>query len=94
MKPLVVEQVVKQYGDKRAVNGISLEVDRGEIYGLLRAGVGSPALWEVLVSLVEMLISIWFFGWLSAKIYRTGVLLYGKRPSIRELRKAMGAFKV
>jgi ABC-2 type transport system permease protein len=33
-------------------------------------------------------------GWLSAKIYRTGVLMYGKRPSIKELVKAMKAYKV
>jgi ABC-2 type transport system permease protein len=33
-------------------------------------------------------------GWLSAKIYRTGVLMYGKRPSWKELRRAMRAYKV
>jgi ABC-2 type transport system permease protein len=38
-----------------------------------------------------MLLAIGVFGWLSAKVYRTGVLLYGKRPSIKELIKAMRA---
>lgn len=37
MNPLIVEKVVKQYGDKTAVNEISLEVSEGEIYGLLGA---------------------------------------------------------
>jgi ABC-2 type transport system permease protein len=61
---------------------------------LLRIGVGDVALWEIAVSLVLLLASILFFGWLAAKIYRTGVLMYGKRPTIKELRKAMTAYKM
>ncbi|MCM3748570.1 ABC transporter permease [Paenibacillus pasadenensis] len=61
---------------------------------VLRSGVGSVEYWEIGLSLVIMLVSIYVFGWLSAKIYRTGVLLYGKRPSIKELRKAMKAYKI
>jgi ABC-2 type transport system permease protein len=60
----------------------------------LRIGLADPALWEVLLSLGLLLASILVLGWLSAKIYRTGVLMYGKRPSIKELIKAMKAYKV
>lgn len=61
---------------------------------LLRIGVGDVALWQILVSLLILLVSIFVFGWLAAKIYRTGVLMYGKRPSIKEIRKAMKAYKI
>ncbi|GIP34820.1 ABC transporter permease [Paenibacillus sp. J2TS4] len=60
----------------------------------LRVGLGEPALWEIGLSIVIMLASIGFFGWLSAKIYRVGVLMYGKRPSWKEVRKAMKAYNV
>lgn len=60
----------------------------------MRIGLADPALWEVLLSLGILLATILALGWLSAKIYRTGVLMYGKRPSIKELRKAMKAYKV
>lgn len=60
----------------------------------LRIGLGSPALWEIWLSIALLAVAILFFGWLSAKIYRTGVLMYGKRPSLKELRKAMKAYKV
>jgi ABC-2 type transport system permease protein len=60
----------------------------------LRIGLTDPAMWEVWVSIGIMVVSILALGWLSAKIYRTGVLLYGKRPSLKELRKAMKAYKV
>ncbi|MGO4108310.1 ABC transporter permease [Paenibacillus sp. YAF4_2] len=61
---------------------------------LLRVGLASPPIWQVLVSIAILVVSIYAAGWLSAKIYRTGVLLYGKRPSWKELRKAMRAYKV
>lgn len=61
---------------------------------LLRIGVGEVATWQVIVSLVILLVTTFIFGWLGAKIYRTGVLMYGKRPSIKEIRKAMKAYKI
>ncbi|NGM84384.1 ABC transporter permease [Paenibacillus sp. 7124] len=61
---------------------------------LLRIGVGDVAAWEIILSLLLLLVTIFGLGWLAAKIYRTGVLMYGKRPSIKELRKAMKAYKI
>ncbi|MBW4840463.1 MAG: ABC transporter permease [Paenibacillaceae bacterium] len=61
---------------------------------IVRVGIGEPPVWEIAASLVVLTIAIFLFGWLSAKIYRTGVLLYGKRPSFKELRKAMKAYKI
>jgi len=53
MNPLKVEQVVKQYGDKTAVNGISLEVSEGEIYGLLGAnGAGKTTTMRMVLGLI------------------------------------------
>ncbi len=61
---------------------------------IVRIGIGEIAVWEIWVSILLLVISILFFGWLSAKIYRTGVLMYGKRPTMKELRKAMKAYKI
>src|SRR5690606_16839071 len=53
MKPLVIEQVVKQYGEKTAVNGISFEVSEGEIYGLLGAnGAGKTTTMRMVLGLI------------------------------------------
>ncbi|MBP1992434.1 ABC transporter permease [Paenibacillus eucommiae] len=60
----------------------------------LRIGLGNPAIWEIWLSIGILFASIVAIGWLAAKIYRTGVLMYGKRPSWKELRKAMRAYKV
>ncbi|WP_098741845.1 ABC transporter permease [Paenibacillus sp. EZ-K15] len=61
---------------------------------LVRIGLGDIAVWEILLSLAILIVSILVFGWLAAKIYRTGVLMYGKRPTFKELRKAMKAYKM
>ena len=61
---------------------------------LLRLGLGEYYWWELAISIAIMLVSIVICGWLSAKIYRTGVLMYGKRPSVKEIVKAMKAYKI
>lgn len=61
---------------------------------IIRIGLGDTPVWEIALSLLILVAGIFLFGWLSAKIYRTGVLLYGKRPTFKELRKAMKAYKI
>lgn len=60
----------------------------------LRIGLANPAWWEIGLSVAILVASVLALGWLSAKIYRTGVLMYGKRPTIKELIKAMKAYNV
>lgn len=53
LNPLKVEKVVKQYGEKTAVNGISFEVSEGEIYGLLGAnGAGKTTTMRMVLGLI------------------------------------------
>ena len=42
-----------------------------------------------LLSIVILVASIFFFVWLAGKIYRVGILMYGKKPTYRELWKWM-----
>jgi ABC-2 type transport system permease protein len=46
-----------------------------------------PPLWEVLLSMVMLAGSAVFFVWLSGRIYRVGVLLYGKKATLKEMVK-------
>lgn len=50
-------------------------------------GEGGVPLWQLLLSIA--LLALTFIGivWLAAKIYRTGILMYGKRPTYKELFK-------
>lgn len=53
---------------------------------LMRIPFGVPW-WEVLISLGTLFISIIFVAWIGAKIYKVGILMYGKKPSFKEMRK-------
>ena len=53
---------------------------------LMRIPFGVPW-WELLLSLAILILSIMGTVWLSAKIYRVGVLMYGKKPTYKELYK-------
>ncbi len=46
-----------------------------------------PPLWEILLSIVILILSCIFFAWLSGRIYRVGILMYGKKVTFRELGK-------
>lgn len=47
----------------------------------------TPPFWQIALSFVLMAAT--FFGvlWLSGKIYRTGILMYGKKYTLREIFK-------
>ena len=45
------------------------------------------ALWEKLLSLAILVATFLFTTWMAAKIYRTGILMYGKKITWRELLK-------
>ena len=46
-------------------------------------------MWEIVLSLVLLYASFMVMVWLAAKIYRVGIFMYGKKPSLKELWKWM-----
>ena len=42
-------------------------------------------LWQPLLSLALLYITVFLTSALAGKIYRTGILMYGKKPSMREV---------
>ncbi|MBN1987574.1 MAG: ABC transporter permease [Prolixibacteraceae bacterium] len=53
---------------------------------LARVPYGIPA-WELILSMVLLLLTTVGTIWVAAKIYRTGILMYGKKVNLRELIK-------
>jgi ABC-2 type transport system permease protein len=46
-----------------------------------------PPWWEILLSIGILALGVVLFVWLSGRIYRVGILLYGKKASFKELTK-------
>ena len=53
---------------------------------LMRIPFGVP-IWQQVVSVLILIGTFMFTVWFAAKIYRVGILMYGKKPSYKELYK-------
>ena len=51
----------------------------------LRITVLTPPVWQIALSVVLMLLSIAVLTWLAGRVYRVGILMYGKRPTFPEM---------
>lgn len=50
--------------------------------------LGTPgAMWEIALSMVLLVAGFLFTTWIAARIYRTGILMYGKKITYKELMK-------
>jgi ABC-2 type transport system permease protein len=55
---------------------------------MVRIPFGVPY-WEIALSMVLLVATFVLFTWLAGKIYRTGILMYGKKTSYKEMWKWM-----
>jgi len=50
-------------------------------------GEGGVPIWQLIVSILLLIITFIGIVWFAAKIYRVGILMYGKKPTYKELYK-------
>lgn len=58
-----------------------------------RVAMSNVAAWEIIISIVIQIVSIFILGKLAAAVYRIGVLMYGKPPRFSEVFKMLRANK-
>jgi ABC-2 type transport system permease protein len=51
----------------------------------LRISLAMPPVWEIALSIVLMLATIYAILWVASRIYRVGILMYGKKPNLPEI---------
>jgi ABC-2 type transport system permease protein len=56
----------------------------------LRVTTQTPPAWQVLISIALTAITVVLLNWAAARIYRVGILMYGKRPSLPEIARWIG----
>jgi len=52
---------------------------------LPRMGLETVPLWQLVASIVLLILTIWAMLWFSSRLYRVGILMYGKRATLPEL---------
>ena len=51
----------------------------------LRTAIAEPPPWQVALSIVILILSTIGMAWFAGRIYRVGILMYGKKPTIPEI---------
>jgi len=56
---------------------------------LQRLGMGEAPPYQIDISLILLILGIGGALWAGAKVFRMGLLMYGKRPSVSEILRAL-----
>jgi ABC-2 type transport system permease protein len=54
---------------------------------MLRISVEMPPTWQLLLGYGILLVAIFGMVWIAARVYRVGILMYGKKPTLPEIWK-------
>lgn len=88
--PLILTIVCSTAMVNNPDNGLSLWLSMipftSPIAMMIRIPFGVPY-WQVAVSLVILILTFILITWIAGKIYRTGILMYGKKASFKEIWK-------
>ncbi len=82
---IVVAQMAVMNPTSSAVTWCSFIPFTSPIVMMVRVAMGSAPVWQLLLSMALLVGTFLFTTWLAGRIYRTGILMYGKKVSWREL---------
>lgn len=51
----------------------------------MRISVQTPPLWQIAVSVSLLVATIFLVAWFAGRVYRVGILMYGKKPTLPEI---------
>ena len=83
---MMMTYVIRQPNSPLSV-GMSLVPFFAPILMYMRIVVQTPPLWQIALSIVLLLLTLWGTVVLCSRIYRVGILMYGKRPTLPEIVK-------
>jgi ABC-2 type transport system permease protein len=83
---LIMAQFVTNNPNGQIAFWLSIIPFTSPIIMMVRIPFGVPVN-EIILSMSLLVVGFIFATWLAAKIYRTGILMYGKKPSYREIIK-------
>lgn len=84
---IVIPMAVMQNPDGTFATVCSMIPFFAPILMFMRINILMPPVWQIVLSVAILIASIFVAGVISAKIFRIGILMYGKRPDVREILK-------
>ena len=83
--PIVMVTPVIQAPNTPMATGLSLFPLFSPILMWARVSGGGVPVWQVALSFVLMAVMVWVIAWIAGRIYKVGILMSGKRPTLPEL---------
>ncbi|MEJ2054995.1 MAG: ABC transporter permease [Calditrichaceae bacterium] len=87
--PLMILGLIVKNPDSSIATVFSLIPFFSPIIMFARINLSSPGFLEIGSAIMILILTILFLIWIVAKIYRVGILMYGKRPNLPEIVKWM-----
>jgi ABC-2 type transport system permease protein len=88
--PLLLSIVVAQYAIQNPSSSLSMWFSiipfTSPVVMMMRLPFGVPA-WQLILSMTLLVGGFIFLTWIAGRVYRTGILMYGKKVSWKELGK-------
>lgn len=89
MLPIILAMVcwpaVLQAPDGPLAFTVSMIPGMSPLIMFLRIVVQTPPMWQILLSMALLVAGILGVVWFAARVYRVGILMYGKRPTFPEI---------
>lgn len=86
MIPMICSGIIATAPDSSLSIWLSMIPFTSPVAMMLRIPYGVP-IWQIAVSVTILFITFVVFTWLASKVYRTGILMYGKKVSWKEIFK-------
>ncbi len=84
--PMLCSTLIANAPDSSLALWMSLIPFTSPVGMMLRIPFGVPY-WQIALSVTLLFITFIIFTWIASKVYRTGILMYGKKPSWKEICK-------
>lgn len=84
---IIIPMAIIQNPDGPFATVVSMIPFFAPIVMFMRINILTPPAWQIALSVAILIVSILISGKLAAKIFRVGILMYGKRPSLPEIIK-------
>ena len=89
--PIYFITLIMENSDSVAVRILTFIPLTAPITVMVRSGLSVIPFWELAVSIGIMVLSVWGLFVLTTKLFRTYLLMYGKRPDIQEIVRSFKA---
>jgi ABC-2 type transport system permease protein len=87
--PLMLMMLIIKAPDQPVATVLSLIPFFSPILMFMRVSVSNPPLWQVILSWVLLVLTIWWATRMAGKLFRAGILLYGTTPTWGSLTRAL-----